>query len=318
MEDKIKISLAPLQGYTDWVYREAFKKCIGGIDEFYTPFLVLQNKGEVKTSHRREVEPFIDRNENLVPQFLAGSVKEFQYFGNYFTDLGYQKMNWNLGCPFPMVTRKKKGSGLLPYPDLIKDILTESYSGKLDLSIKTRLGLEDNSDISSVLEVLQSFEIDEIIVHPRFSKQMYKGNVDLDCFEELIQRFQFNFAYNGDIQTVKQFKEIRDKFPGISHVMIGRGVLNDCWLPLKIKGVELPTLADRKELLRKMHNEIFQTYSSYLSGDTQLLQKLKPFWEYFSNHFEQERKVYKAVKKAVNLKKYDEAVAFAFSQNIKE
>ncbi|BAX80753.1 tRNA dihydrouridine synthase [Labilibaculum antarcticum] len=314
----MKISLAPLQGYTDWVFRQAYEKCIGGVDEFYTPFLVLPNSGEVRTSHKREVEPFLERNNRLVPQFLAGSIEEFQFFETYFSELGYKKMNWNLGCPFPMVTRKNKGSGLLPYPERIKEILETGYSGKIDLSIKMRLGLEDKSEIFPVLDAIKDFNVDEIIIHPRIGKQMYKGSADWDCFEQIQKSFDKTIAFNGDIETLEDYHSLMSRFPDLKHVMIGRGILKDYWLPAKIKGIDVPSANERKLALRKMHDEIFSTYSSFLSGDTQILQKVKPFWEYFSSQFENERKVYKGIKKSGGLKKYHEAVSFAFLQNVKE
>ncbi|WP_372754669.1 tRNA dihydrouridine synthase [Labilibaculum sp.] len=314
----MKISLAPLQGYTDWVFRQTYEKCIGGIDEFYTPFLVLQNTGVVRTSHKREVEPFLERNNKLVPQFLGGSVEEFQFFESYFYDLGYKKMNWNLGCPFPMLTRKQKGSGLLPYPDKVKEILEKAYCGKIDLSIKMRLGLEDESDIIPVLDAIKDIAVDEIIVHPRIGKQMYKGSADWDLFEQTQQQFTKLLAFNGDIETLEDFKSLVSRFPDLKHVMIGRGILRDYWLPAKIKGGEIPSASERKTILRKMHDEMFSSYSSFLSGDTQILQKIKPFWEYFSAHFEDERKVHKRIKKSGGLRKYQDAVSFAFQQDIKE
>lgn len=314
----MKISLAPLQGYTDWVFRQAYEKCIGGIDEFYSPFLVLQHSGEVRTSHKREVEPFLERNNRLVPQFLAGSVEEFQFFETYFTDLGYKKMNWNLGCPFPMHTKKNKGSGLLPYPEKIKEILEKAYSGKIDLSIKMRLGLEDKSEILPVLDVIKEVNVDEIIIHPRIGKQMYNGSADRDYFEQIQAGFVNLIGFNGDIETVEDYESLLSQLPNLNHVMIGRGVLKDYWLPSKIKGIEIPLAKERKKTLRKMHDEIFLTYCSFLSGDTQILQKVKPFWEYFSSHFEDEKKVYKKIKKCGGLKKYHEAVSFAFLQNLKE
>ncbi len=314
----MKISLAPLQGYTDWVFRQAYEKCIGGVDEFYTPFLVLKGSGEVRTSHKREVEPFLERNNRLVPQFLGGSIEEFQFFETYFSELGYKKMNWNLGCPFPMVTRKNKGSGLLPYPEKIKEILTNAYSGKIELSIKMRLGLEDQSEILPVLDVIKDFDVDEIILHPRIGKQMYKGSADRDYFQQIQDGFNKTIAFNGDIEKLEDFESLISQFPDLKHVMIGRGILRDYWLPAKIKGIDIPSANERKLALRKMHDEIFSTYTSFLSGDTQILQKVKPFWEYFSSQFENERKVYKGIKKSGGLKKYHEAVSFAFQQDVKE
>ena len=314
----MKISLAPLQGYTDWVFRQAYKKHIGGIDQFYTPFLVMQNSGVLKSSHKREVEPFLERKDDLIPQFLGGSVEEFQFFENYFSDLGYEKMNWNLGCPFPMVTRKTKGSGLLPHADKIKSILSDGYSSKIDLSIKMRLGLEDKQEIFPVLEILKDMNLTDIIIHPRLGNQMYKGNADRDFFKEVQDRFDFPIAYNGDIETQEDFLSLKADIPNLKDVMIGRGILRDYWLPHKIKGLDIPSAEEKKQILRKMYAEIFDTYSSFLSGDTQLLQKVKPFWEYFSSHFDNERKVFKGIKKSGGFKKYEQAVAFAFQQNVKE
>lgn len=314
----MKISLAPLQGYTDWVFRQAYKKHIGGIDQFYTPFLVMQNSGVLKSSHKREVEPFLERKDDLIPQFLGGSVEEFQFFEKYFSDLGYEKMNWNLGCPFPMVTRKTKGSGLLPHADKIKSILSDGYSSKIDLSIKMRLGLEDKQEIFPVLEILKDMNLTDIIIHPRLGNQMYKGNADRDFFKEVQDRFDFPIAYNGDIETQEDFLSLKADIPNLKDVMIGRGILRDYWLPHKIKGLDIPSAEEKKQILRKMYAEIFDTYSSFLSGDTQLLQKVKPFWEYFSSHFDNERKVFKGIKKSGGFKKYEQAVAFAFQQNVKE
>lgn len=36
------IHLAPLQGYTDLVYREAHARVFGGVDTYYTPFVRLE------------------------------------------------------------------------------------------------------------------------------------------------------------------------------------------------------------------------------------------------------------------------------------
>lgn len=314
----MKISLAPLQGYTDWVFRQAYQKCIGSVDEYYTPFLVLQNTGTLKTSHRREVEPFDERSENLIPQFLCSSVEEFQFFQTYFRNLGYTKMNWNLGCPFPMVVRKGKGSGLLQYPEQIREILKEGFSGQIALTVKMRLGLSEASEIFPVLDVLKEFNIDEIIIHPRIGKQLYKGEVDREGFARALDAYGKPVAYNGDVDSVEAFQSLMQQFPDLNHVMIGRGVLKDYWLPSKIKGIKTPSVADRKFALQEMHKEVFSVYSSFLSGDSQILQKMKPFWEYFSFHFENERKVFKAIKKSSGIAKYNEAVRFAFQQNLKE
>jgi len=312
----MKLSLAPLQGYTDLVFRRAFAKYIGGIDQFYTPFLVLQKGDELKSSHRREIEP--NEEANLVPQFIGNSVKEFIFFRDYLIDLGYKKMNWNLGCPFPMLVKKKKGSGLLCFPELIEEVLSEGLDERIELSVKMRIGYDSSDELQAVLDVLNKFQITEIIVHPRLGKQLYKGDVDLVAFEKACSLSKHSITYNGDINTIDDFKARMDQFSNLDSMMIGRGLLRDLFLAQKIKGEELPAPAERLDLLEKLHGEIYNIYSSYLSGDTQILSKLKPMWEYFASNFNNERKVYKGIKKAGSIKKYNAAVAFAFQQGVKE
>ncbi|MDQ2179427.1 tRNA-dihydrouridine synthase family protein [Marinifilum sp. D714] len=313
----MKISLAPLQGYTDWVFRQAYQKNIGGIDEFYTPFLVLQNDGIVKTAHKREVEPYESRCNDLIPQFLCGSSEELSFFETYFSELGYLKMNWNMGCPYPMVTKKGKGSGLLPNPDKVKEILKTAFHNKLELSVKLRLGLVDDSEVDSILPFLKDYNVSEVILHPRIGKQLYKGKVNLNRFNDLYEKYGSYIGYNGDVCCKEDFDKIKSLFPNLQHVMIGRGLLKDYWLPHKLKGIALPDSDKRRDQLEKMHNDIFQLYSSYLQGDSQIMQKMKPYWEYFSSHFENDKKVFKAIKKSAGIKKYEQAVEFAFSQQLK-
>ncbi|NOU59802.1 tRNA dihydrouridine synthase [Marinifilum caeruleilacunae] len=314
----MKISLAPLQGYTDWVFRQAYQKHIGGIDQFYTPFLVLQNDGGIKTAHKREVEPFEEGSKDLVPQFLCGSTEEFKYFETYFSELNYCEMNWNMGCPYPMVTKKGKGSGLLPHPEKVEEILANAYQNKINLTVKLRLGLLDDQDVDSILPILKDHGIVQVIVHPRIGKQLYKGKPNLSRFGDLYEKFGNYLAYNGDICTFHDYKNVMDSFSDLNHVMIGRGILQDYWLPKRIKGIEIPAPHERKDKLMAMHDEIFQLYGSYLQGETQIMQKMKPFWEYFSMHFENEKKVYKAIKKSLGIKKYEQAVDFAFAQKLKK
>ncbi len=312
----MKLSLAPLQGFTDLVFRRAFAKYIGGIDQFYTSFLVLQKGNVLKSSHRREVDPNVE--ENLIPQFIGNSLEEFVFFRDMLIHLGYSKMNWNLGCPFPMLVNKQKGSGLLPFPNLIEEILSAGLDDRIDLSIKMRIGHHSAEELEPVLNVLNQFNISEIIVHPRLGIQQYKGDVDLEVFEKVLSLSKHPVVYNGDIVDLESLSKLKEKFPNLDSIMIGRGLLRDLFLARKIKGEYEISTSERYDLLKKIHDEIYESYVSYLSGDVQILSKLKPIWEYFASNFNNEKKIYKGIKKSGSLKKYNAAVAFAFQQGAKE
>jgi tRNA-dihydrouridine synthase len=226
-------------------------------------------------------------------------------------------MNWNLGCPYPMVTKRERGSGLLKFPNRIQEILEVSYQKKINLSVKLRLGLEQDREVDSIIPILKKFGVSQVILHPRVGKQLYKGAVNIQRFREMFEVYGSYIAYNGDICTHSDFRSLKENFSDLNHLMIGRGVLMDYWLPQKIKELSLPSENERKDQLEKMHRDIYSTYESYLQGETQIMHKMKPFWEYFSHHFENDKKVFKAIKKAVGIKKYEQAVSFAFSQKLK-
>ena len=78
---------------------------------------------------------------------------------------------------------------------------------------------------------------------------------------------------------------------------------------------DIPSPLNRAvKILMAFHDKVYSLYAGYLNGDAQLLMKLKPFWEYYSHHFSNARKVYKGVKKANSIDKYHQAVGMAFNE----
>jgi tRNA-dihydrouridine synthase B len=53
----ITLLSSPLQGFTDFRFRNAFHKHFGGIDTFYSPYIRLNGKLEIKASYERDILP---------------------------------------------------------------------------------------------------------------------------------------------------------------------------------------------------------------------------------------------------------------------
>jgi tRNA-dihydrouridine synthase len=66
------IAFAPLQGYTDAVYRRAHWECVGGVDEYYTPFVRIE-KGEIRKKDLRDTDPAANEGVPMVPQVWCSS-----------------------------------------------------------------------------------------------------------------------------------------------------------------------------------------------------------------------------------------------------
>ncbi len=303
------IYFAPLQESTDFVYRKAHSTHFGGIDKYFSPYLLVQKDGTLKKSHLRDTAPENCTGYRLVPQIMAGTSDDFIFLAKHLTDLGYQEINWNLGCPYPMVTGKGMGSGLLPYPERINEILDKSLPQiNCRISVKLRSGLNAPEEIFQVMPVLNQYPLSEVILHPRIAKQLYSGTTDWTLFEKVAALISHQLVYNGDILIQEDFQKADKTFESVTNWMIGRGMLKNPFLALEIKGVQLPGRIEKIERLERFHNEIISNYATMLSGHSHLITRMTKFWEYFCFLFPNPHKAFKRVKKSVNMSKYEIAV----------
>jgi tRNA-dihydrouridine synthase len=310
-----KLISSPLQGFTDFKFRNVFNKHFGGIDTFYAPYIRLNDNLEMKSSNFRDILPVNNSVAELIPQVLTNDAEEFLIVAKDVQELGYSELNWNLGCPSPTVVKRELGSGLLPNADKIDSILSKVYSeSDISVSIKMRLGFDNSDDIFKILPVLEKYPIKNIAIHARIGKQMYKGNVDLESFKRCISSTKHKLIYNGDITTVSKFIEMQNLFPEINTWMLGRGIIADPFLPQMIKTNVTEHPENCNELFKNFHNELYETYAEALSGPSHLLTKMFHFWEYFSMSFTNSHKVLKKFKKAKTLNAYRSAV----SESIRE
>ena len=301
---------SPLQGFTDFRFRNAFHHYFGGIDTFYAPYIRLNGKLKIKQSYQNDLQ--LDNNNTLevIPQVITNDADEFLYVVKYIQSLGYKELNWNLGCPYPMVTKSGMGSGLICNPDKINEVLHKAHNETdVLVSMKMRMGYENAQEILDVFPVLDTYPLKNIAIHARIGKQLYKGPVDLDAFEKCISSTKHKLYYNGDITSVAAFKKIQERFPGIDHFMIGRGLIADPFLPSMIKNNTTEYPVNRWQIFSEFHDTIYQQYDEYLSGPTPIKMKMLGFWEFFSESFSNPKKTYKAINKASNPKKYKDAVA---------
>ncbi|MFT7157034.1 MAG: tRNA-dihydrouridine synthase B [Parvicella sp.] len=313
----VTILSSPLQGFTDFRFRNAFHKYFGGVDTFYSPYIRLNGKLIVKPAYERDILEKNNDTLHVIPQIMTNDADEFLFVANYVKQFGYNELNWNLGCPYPMVTKRCMGSGLINDPERIRGILEKVHSeSDIIVSMKMRMGYEHAGEILDVLPVLDQFPIKNIAIHARIGKQLYKGGVDLESFQTCLDAANHKLYYNGDITTVQKFREMSDLFPSIDHWMIGRGLISDPFLPSMIKANTEEYPEDRLERFSKFHDTLFAAFDEAYSGPSHTLMKMKSYWEYFATSFADPRKTFKLIKKAKNIPHYDDAVKKAFEMEM--
>ena len=304
-----KLLSSPLQGFTDFRFRNAFNNHFGGIDTFYAPYIRLNGKMIIKPSYERDLLPGNNIGIELIPQIITNNADEFLFVAGYVQQLGYKELNWNLGCPYPMVTKHGMGSGLINDAEKINNILNEVHSkSDIVISMKMRLGYENSEEILQVLPILDNYPLKNIAIHARLGKQLYKGSVNLDAFQQCTEASNHKLYYNGDITSVTKFNEMQQLFPMINHWMIGRGIIADPFLPSMIKNNTTKYPDNKLEIFGLFHDTLYNEYSASLSGQHHLLLKMYHLWEYFSILFSNPRKTLKKIKKASNVRKYQTAV----------
>ena len=312
----IRLSLGPFQGITDAPFRNVFKRHFGGIDKFYTPFFTGIHKEEhAKNLQGEEIDPHCNDVETLTPQILSTDADEILRFAKQCQQLGYREINLNMGCPFPRVANKKRGSGLLPYPDKVEAMLEGVFEhiGDMKFSVKCRLGYFSPDEIDAIIPIFNRFPLSELIIHPRIGKQLYKGEADVKQFKALIPYINAPLVYNGDIFSVDSFKRIREAVQPVEQFMLGRGVLANPFLAEEIKNGN--TSDDKTQRLHAYVLDLYDDRLRHAGGSPKVLGRMKELWSYLMNSFEEPQVVWRKIKKINALKEYEDAVEFIFKEN---
>ncbi len=308
----MKLEMAPLEGLTTYMFRNAFAKYFGHIDKYYTPFLSLHKEKEFNHKERQEVLP--ENNEGLwvVPQVLTNSAEDFLRAVHTIKELGYEEVNINLGCPSGTVVPKGKGAGMLEEPARLEHFLEQCFEKTpVKISIKTRLGMEEEEEWEKILTIYNRFPLEELIVHARVREDYYKKPVRLEAFGKALEQCKCPVCYNGDIFTVEDYARLTEHFPKLEAVMLGRGLLRNPGLAEEIVNTENVSVkdiplqeVDYKRILA-FHNELYAGYQQILGGDRNVLFKMKELWSYLVYSFPDKEKQLKKLHKLKTCAEYE-------------
>ena len=307
------LSLGPFQGITDAPFRNVFKRHFGGIDKFYTPFFTGIHKEEhAKNLQGEEIDPRCNDVETLTPQILSTDAEEILRFSKQCKQLGYKEINLNMGCPFPRVANKKRGCGLLPYPDMVEAMFERIFEEiDINFSVKCRLGYFSPDEIEAIIPIFNKFPLSELIIHPRIGKQLYKGEANVGRFKSLIPYINAPLVYNGDIFSVESFEHICEALQPVNRFMLGRGLLTNPFLAEEIRGGAW-NAPERTERLHAYVIDLYEDRLRHAGGSPKVLGRMKELWSYMMHSFEEPQVVWRKIKKSNSLKEYEDAVEYVF------
>ena len=297
----MKFYFAPLESITGYIYRNIYEKHFGGIDKYFSPFISTNQHYGMQNKEKRDVAPENNQGYYLVPQIMSNKADQFADMAKRLQDLGYKEINLNLGCPSKTVVTKKKGSGFLGYPEELEQFLAEFFElcPDMDVSVKTRIGMENPEEFERLLEIYNQFPLSELIVHPRLQTDYYKNHPNMEVFAQCVEKAKAPLCYNGDLYTVDDIRNFEKTYPSVGNVMLGRGLLRTPSLLAELQG-KPRDLNQWYEFL----TELCEAYERDFSGNTNVLYKMKEHWYYLFQSLPEQEKAMKAMRKVKDLSNY--------------
>ena len=299
MAEKV-IQLAPMLGLIDAPFMNAIAE-VGGFDEIFAPYMLADERSIPKPQVLARRFSGISKIVNLVPQLLSNNADAFVAMANILNDLGYTKVNWNMGCPIKFVVSRNRGAALLRDLENLECLL-DSIIGRLkpELSVKIRIGFNSPDEFPQIISVFNKFKLNELIIHARTAEQQYGGEPYRQAFIESAGNSLNSIVYNGDINSVT---DANISLPNLKGYMIGRGAIANPHIGLQIKGLS----TDNVPTFRQFTTEITHWYCTHNS-----LNRLKELWKYFAKAFDNPDEVFAKLQTINDSEKFCKAVESLF------
>jgi len=299
------LEMAPMEGITTYIYRNAVNRYFGGIDTFFSPFISVHQNKSLNFKEINDIKPDNNKDIKLIPQVMASNVDDFLNTGKQIVDMGYNHINFNFGCPSGTVTAKGKGAGALLNPDELRLFLDGVFEKTdIKISVKTRIGYSSPDEWEALLKVYRDFPLEELIIHGRVREEFYNGHSRMEYVLDSVRDLcpKMKVSYNGDIFTEQNYKSLQDKSSGLYACMLGRGIIAN---PALARIIRTNEKTIDVEAFKKFNLEILNEYDKIMSGKKNSLFRIKELWFYMSNIFTEPQKTLRKVQKCKTLGEYE-------------
>ena len=131
----------------------------------------------------------------------------------------------------------------------------------------------------------------------------------METYEYACSHTPLPLCFNGDLKTPENIRDLEQWFPQTKAVMIGRGLLETPDLVCRMRGAAPAGMAQ----LENFHGQLLDGYCASISGERNVLFKMKESWAYFGKNFPGKEKELKKIRKAQKLTVYRELTASLFA-----
>lgn len=241
-------ALAPMQDVTDLSFMRLLAE-FGLPDYFFTEYFRVHDHSTLETHILASITQH-DTGRPVFAQMIGEDLFHLKRTAVALQDYPVAGIDLNMGCPAPKVYRKNVGGGLLRDPAKVREIfatLRDCIEGRF--TVKMRIGFENDCHYEEILDLVNEFGIDNLSIHGRTVKQMYRGEVDYDRIGKAVRMVNCPVFANGNITSAAKAESVL-KHTGCHGAMVGRSAIRNPWIFRQIRerstGLRVfqPVLAD--------------------------------------------------------------------------
>ena len=285
----MKIYIAPMAGITDYSFRKILEK-------FSPDFLFTEMiNSHLLATHDKTTETELlkyDSLKNTGTQVFGSDEEEIVYSFQKLEEMGFKKINLNMGCPQPKIIKNGSGSALLLNKVFIENLickLKKHLSSDTEISIKIRTGYKNFSEPEFYLNLANKYQLDFICVHGRTQEQIYGGTADWDIIRKLgtLPR-NVDFIGNGDLFEPHDIVQ-KINNSNLDGIMLARGIIGNPWLISQIKELmefgkifTIPKFSEVKSTLLE-HLELLSENKGAIIASMEINKFIKPYFKSFQS-----------------------------------
>lgn len=289
--------LAPMQDVTHHAFIHLMQR-YGGPDFFVTEYFRVHPTSRLE----RHILKSVDDNQTgkpVVAQMIGNDIPALTRSARELEKHPVAAIDLNLGCPAPVVYRKRAGGGLLREPDTIDAILgnlRQAVEGPL--TVKTRIGFENDSDWSRILDIFARHDLQAVTVHGRTVTEMYRSEVHYDRIAMAVERLSCPVFANGNVYGPDKAEAVLQE-TGARGLMIGRGAIRNPWIFQQVRShlentpFVIPTGRDALEYVHLL----YETVTDPGAPESSRIQRMKRYLNFIGIGIDEEGQFLHAIRR---------------------
>lgn len=235
------IGVAPMAGYTNSPFRRIIREICS--DAIIMTELLSVDAIFFKSKKTARMMRFHESERPLILQLFGHSTERFVHAAKVAEDMGFAGIDINMGCPAKKVVRSENGSALIRNPKKAYEIVQHVVEAtSLPVSVKTRIGWADNSELLTFCTGLYEQGISLLTIHGRMVTQYHNGEPDWEPIYRVQEALPIPVLGNGG---VKNHQDGLNKTKNLAGFLIGRAVIGNPW----VLNDTTPTITEKQDVM---------------------------------------------------------------------